>query len=199
MVGAMDAIDFFLIRYREFHGSFAEDLMKDLSPAQLRGRPQPGLNPIAWDIWHAARVEDVGVNGFVADRPQVADAGGWLERMKTGRRDVGTGMTDAEVDAMCATIDLDALRGYWDAVTRATLDVLESLRGQTIDDVVPADRVRRIAIDLGAVGANAGWLTEFWAKGRTRAWMLAQTPLLHAYGHYFAARVVRGLWGRPGF
>jgi hypothetical protein len=74
---------------------------------------------------------------------------------------------------------------------------VDTLRGQRLDDVVPAQRVRRVADDLGAVGANAGWLTEFWAKGRTRAWMLAQTPLLHPYGHWFEARVARGLWGRP--
>jgi hypothetical protein len=124
-------------------------------------------------------------------------AGGWLDRLQTAREDVGTGMTDGEVDALCAAIDLDALRGYWDAVSRATLAVVDGLRGQALDDVVPADRVRRVAKELGAVGANAGWLTEFWAKGRTRAWMLAQTPLLHPYGHWFEARVARGLWGRP--
>ena len=38
----------------------------------------------------------------------------------------------------------------------------------------------------------AEWLTEFWAGGRTRAWVLAQTPLLHVYGHYFEARAVAG-------
>jgi DinB superfamily len=193
----MDALDFFLIRYREFHGPFVDDLTAGLTPAQVRGRPQPGVNPIAWTIWHSARIEDVGVNGFVADRPQVMHAGGWLDRLKTARPDVGTGMTDPEVDALCAAIDLDALRGYWDAVSRATLAVVDSLRGQALDDVVPADRVRRVAKELGAVGPNADWLTEFWAKGRTRAWMLAQTPLLHPYGHWFEARVARGLWGHP--
>jgi DinB superfamily len=193
----MDALDFFLVRYHEFHGTFVDDLTAGLTPAEVRGRPQPGVNPIAWTIWHSARIEDVGVNGFVADRPQVLHAGGWRDRLKTGRHDVGTGMTTPEVDALCAAIDLDALRGYWDAVCRSTLAVVEGLRGQPLDDVVPAERVRRVANELGAVGGNAGWLTEFWAKGRTRAWMLAQTPLLHPYGHWFEARVARGLWGRP--
>jgi hypothetical protein len=193
----MDALDFFLIRYHEFHRTFVDDLMAGLSPAQVRGRPQPGVNPIAWSVWHAARVEDVGVNAFIADRPQVMHSGGWLDRLKSSRRDVGTGMTDAEVDALCAAIDLDALREYWEAVSRATLEVVESLRGQSLEDVVPADRVGRVANELGAVGPKAGWLTEFWAKDRTRAWMLAQTPLLHPYGHWFEARVARGLWGRP--
>lgn len=193
----MDAIDFFLIRYRELRRAIPDDLTKGLTPEQVRGRPQPGVNPIAWSLWHVARAEDVAVNCFVADRPQVFDTGGWLERMKIARRDVGTGMTDAEVDALCAAIDLDALRAYWDEVTRATLEVVEGLRGQSFDDVVPAERVRRAATELGVVGTNAPWLTEFWAKGRTRAWMLAQLPLLHVYGHYFEARVAKGLWGHP--
>src|SRR2546428_7581683 len=36
---------------------------------------------------------------------------------------------------------------------------------------------------------------DFWGGGRSRVWLLSQTPLLHVYGHYFEARVVRGLWG----
>ena len=193
----MDALDFFLVRYGEFHRTFYDDLTAGLTPAQVRGRPHPGVNPIAWAVWHSARIEDVGVNAFIADRDQVLHAGGWLARLGTGHRDVGTGMTDGEVDTLSAAIDLDALRAYWEAVSSATLAVVEGLRGQRLDDVVPAERVRRVAGELGAVGENAAWLTEFWAKGRPRAWMLAQTPLLHPYGHWFEARVARGLWGRP--
>jgi len=44
-------------------------------------------------------------------------------------------------------------------------------------------------------GPGAEWLTEFWAGGRSRAWVLAQTALLHPYGHYFEARVAAGLLG----
>jgi hypothetical protein len=194
----MDALDFFLLRYRELRGDrgILADLGKELGDGEWRRRPHPRVNPIAWLIWHAARVEDVGVNAFIAARPQVLHAGGWLARMKTARRDVGTGMTDTDVDELCASLDLDALRGYWDAVGRATLEVVESLRGQAIDDVVPADRVCHAASADGVVAPNAAWLTEFWAKGRTRAWMLTQTASLHPYGHYFEARVVKGLWGQ---
>ena len=68
-------------------------------------------------------------------------------------------------------------------------------RGRDLGDVVPADRVKRVCADEGAVAAGAEWLTEFWANRRTRGWLLAQTPLLHVYGHYFEARVAAGLWG----
>jgi hypothetical protein len=45
------------------------------------------------------------------------------------------------------------------------------------------------------VDPGASWLTEFWAGGRSRAWILAQTSLLHVYGHYFEGLATKGLWG----
>ncbi len=190
----MHAIDFFLSRYGDIHRFLTDELLSGLSEAQVRGRPHPGVNTVAWLLWHAARVEDVGVNRFVADRPQVLEDG-WLARLGLGRRDVGTGMSDAEVDELSARIDLQALRGYWDAVTRRTLAVVDSLRGADLESPVEPERVRRVAFSEGAVAAGAEWLAEFWAAGRSRAWVLAQTPLLHVYGHWFEARVAAGLWG----
>src|SRR5919108_1441459 len=190
----MDAVDFFLLRYEPLHRTLLDDLLKGLTEAQIRGRAHPGVNTIAWLIWHAARVEDVGANRFIVDGTQVLD-GGWQARLGVDRRDVGTGMTDAEVDTLSARVDLTALRAYWEALTRRTLAVVETLRGEDLDAVVPADRVQRVCADEGAVAKGAEWLTEFWANRRTRGWLLAQTPLLHVYGHYFEARVAAGLWG----
>lgn len=190
----MDAIGFFLVRYGDVHRLLVDDLLSGLSEAQVRGRPHPGVNTIAWLLWHAARIEDVGVNRFLADQPQVLDEG-WLDRLGAGRRDVGTGMNDAEVDELSARIDLPALRGYWEAVTRRTVAVVETLRGIDLEPPVPAERVKQVAFAEGAVAANAAWLADFWAAGRSRAWFLAQVPLLHVYGHWFEARVAKGLWG----
>jgi hypothetical protein len=134
------------------------------------------------------------VNLFIVVGTQVLEDG-WLVRLGVGRRDVGTGTNDAEVDALSACVDLAALRGDWEALTARTLDVVETLRGRDLGEVVPADRVKRVCADEGAVAPGAGWLTEFWANRRTRGWLLAQTPLLHVYGHYFEARVASGLWG----
>jgi hypothetical protein len=190
----MDAVDFFLVRYEQVHRVLTDPAIGKLTDNQLRSRPQPGINTVAWLLWHMARVEDVGVNRFVVDRSQVLDDG-WLARLGVTRRDVGTGMSDQEVDELSARIDLGALRGYWDAVTRRTPEVVESLRGSDLEALLPADRVKHVAVAEGAVAPGAEWLTEFWASKRTRAWILAQTPLLHVYGHYFEARVAAGLWG----
>jgi len=190
----MDAIAFFLSRYGDLHRGLVDGLFSKLSEAQLRGRPQPGVNTVAWLLWHSARIEDVGVNRFLSDRPQALDEG-WLGRLKVPRRDVGTGMSDAEVDELSLRIDLDALRGYWEAVTTRTLAVVETLKGTDLEALVPGEHVRSVVLAEGVVAPGAEWLTEFWAGGRSRAWVLAQMALLHPFGHYYEARVTAGLWG----
>jgi hypothetical protein len=191
----MDAIDLWLLRYEPVHTFVADDLVADLTETQVRGRPVPGVNPVAWLIWHAVRIEDVCVNRFVLDRPQVLDDG-WGGRMRVARRDVGTGMDDAQVDALCAGVDVEQLRGYCRAVTQATLDAVPLLRRLDLEAIVPAQRVKHVCTAEGAVTPGASWLTEFWAGGRSRAWILFQTSLLHVYGHYFEGLATKGLWGR---
>ncbi len=190
----MDAIAFFLSRYNDLHGGLVDGLFSKLSEAQLRGRPHPGVNTVAWLLWHSARIEDVGVNRFLSDRSQALDEG-WLERLRVSRRDVGTGMSDGEVDELSLRIDLEALRGYWEAVTTRTLAVVETLEGTDLEALVPGERVRSVVLAEDVVAPGAEWLTEFWAGGRSRAWVLAQMALLHPYGHYYEARVASGLWG----
>jgi DinB family protein len=189
----MDAVDFFLTRYGEVHTGLVGGLFGSLSEAQLRSRPHPGVNTVAWLLWHSARIEDVALNRFLADRPQVLEE--WLGRLDVPRRDVGTGMSDAEVEELSTRINLPALRGYLEAVTARTLAFVETLRGADLESPVPGDRVRDVVRSEGVVAPGAEWLTDFWASGRSRAWTLAQTALLHPYGHYYEARVAAGLLG----
>jgi len=189
----MDAVDFFLTRYSEVHRGLVDGLFGSLSDAQLRARPHPGVNTVAWLLWHSARIEDVALNRFLTDRVQVLNE--WIERLAVPRRDVGTGMTEAQVDDLSARIDLQALRGYLDAVTGRTLAVVETLRGSDLEAPLPGDRVRSVVLAEDVVAPGAEWLTDFWAGGRSRAWTLAQTALLHPYGHYYEARVAAGLLG----
>jgi len=127
----VDAIGFFLARYGEVHQGLVDSLFDSLSEARLRARPHPGVNTVAWLLWHSARIEDVALNRFLTDRPQALEE--WFERLAVPRRDVGTGMSDAEVDELSARIDLHALRGYWGAVTARTLAAVETFRGSDLE------------------------------------------------------------------
>jgi hypothetical protein len=193
----MNAVDFFLGRYREFHRGIFDDLTKELTEAQIRGRPRPGMNPIAWLLWHAARIEDVGVNRFITDGRQVLDSGAWLGRMKTARRDVGTGMVDGEVDELCAQIDLEGLRGYWDAVQAATLAIAETLRNENLDTVVAAERIHATATKEGAVAPVAPLAHRVLGE-RAHARLVPFAASVPARVRaLFRALVVKGQWGHP--
>ena len=111
--------------FREFHQSFpprAIAFFETLSDEQMRSRPQPMVNSLAWLIWHMARVEDAGINRLVANRTQVLDEGGWGEQMHIPIRHHGTGMTSEEVTELSNQIDLPSLRAYHTAVIACCID-----------------------------------------------------------------------------
>jgi DinB superfamily len=73
------------------------DRFHQLTEDQMRLRPHPHLNSIAWLLWHMARSEDMGVNRLIANGPDVLTRDGWASRLDLLRRDMGTRMTDDEV------------------------------------------------------------------------------------------------------
>lgn len=99
----------FLERYDPLTTYWLPGVLGRVDDDEMRRRPHPRCNSIAWILWHIARVEDAGLNRFVADDPQVFDEGGWAERMNVPLRHHGSGMTLAEVDDLSARIDLAAL------------------------------------------------------------------------------------------
>ena len=192
----MDARELFYQRYDAIHGAFVDDLFAELTDAQVRARPH-GLNSVAWLVWHATRVEDAAVNRFVADRPQVLAEAGWNRRLGADRRDVGSGMNAAEVDALGAQIDPAALRGYARDVADRTRSVVAALAASAWDEIVPPERVHAIVADEELLVEAGRWVEKFWARGHSRGWYLLQTAMLHPYGHWFEALATRGQLGVP--
>ena len=192
----MDARTLLRLRYDAIHGGFVDELFKGLTDAEVRRRPH-GLNSIVWLVWHATRVEDAAVSRFVADRPQVHEAGGWPKRLGIDRRDVGPGMTADDVEALSARIDVPALRSYVAAVADGTRATVDALAPEAWEAVVEPERIRRVVADEGLLVDAGRWVEEFWAKGHSRGWYLLQTGLLHPYGHWFDAGVTRGQLGTP--
>lgn len=195
----MDFRDVLLMQHAVMHTgavaaapfSLAETRLRGLTDAECRRQPRPGTNSIAWILWHTARIEDVAANVLVADRGQVLDDGGWEPRLTVRWRDVGTGMTLTEVAELSAAIDLDAVRGYRDAVGRRTREVLQALPLATLDERLPASRIDRLRAE-GAVRPDAWRLAEIWAAWPT-ALLLAMPAIAHSAVHWGEADVLRGL------
>src|SRR5512132_2725297 len=99
--------------------------------------------------------------------------------MNALRRDLGSGMTDPEVDEFNETVDTDALLSYRFAVGRRTREVVGALREEDLDEVIGSDLIRR-ARDEGAFGPNAEWVPQRW-EGKRKAFTLTHTVLGHAF------------------
>jgi hypothetical protein len=54
--------DLFFQRYDALYSFWPGDIWERVSPEQMRQRPHPQVNSIAWNLWRLARVEDAGVN-----------------------------------------------------------------------------------------------------------------------------------------
>jgi len=194
----MDAAEFLLLRLDPLHGMLTDRLLADASDAQLRARPQ-GQNSLAWLLWHVARAEDIGVNAFAYDRPQVFDEGDWDARIAAGRRDLGTSMTSDEVTDLSGRVDVDALRAYWRAVGDRSLDTVRREGARGWDEPVDPARMRRIIRESGDYGPRVDTQrVETFYAGMTRGWAFAHLALSHSFGHFGEATVVRGMLGFPG-
>jgi DNA-binding NtrC family response regulator len=105
----MDVTQMFLARHGLMH-TRVDGLTEGLTDEQVRGHVHPAANPLAWLLWHIARSEDASVNLLVAAGPQVLDDA-WARRLKVARRDIGEGMTMAEVEKEAIVAALTQNRG----------------------------------------------------------------------------------------
>jgi len=166
----------------------------DISEDLMRQRPHPRVNSIAWNLWHIARVEDAGINRFVADRPQVLDEGGWMQKMNIPWRHHGSEMTFPEVDELNERIHITTLREYTNAVHERTLEVVKSLNLDNLSAIVPLDHVRTIIINEGLAHSQPeGFIKTYlgWTKGKC----LMNFCLTHPYQHVGEIGVIASLLG----
>ena len=177
----MDPRALFFSRYDPLRRFHLDRVWERLNEDQLRFQPAR-LNSVAWNLWHVARAEDVGINGFVADRPQVVDDEHWLERLGLDVRHQGTGQTAAEANEVTTRLNLDNLVGYSKAVEHRTRLVVESLDPAVLDTVLEPATIHRVLFDEGFAHPNAGWIEQAYT-GWSRGKCLIHFALSHTYQH----------------
>jgi hypothetical protein len=192
----MEATQMFLIRHKTMHARIGK-LTEGLTEAQVRTPVHSAANPLAWHLWHVARIEDTAINLLISEEAQVFDDG-WRMRLNVVRCDAGVGMTMQEVVDLAVRIDLGALSAYWDAVGERTRTVVERLSARELDQVVSDKTIRdAVVIQHMVEGPTGPRLQAFW-KGMTKGFFLVYLPLTHIYEHIGQADLLRGLLGRPG-
>jgi DinB superfamily len=196
----MDACQFFLLRYERGHQLVTEMLLTEVTDSQIRTRPVDGVNTIAWNVWHMARTEDLGLSRFIGRREQLFFEGGWGERLNVPETDIGTGMTAAEVTELSARIDLGGLRTYWAEVARRTRSIISNVRPEDLDAVNDSAYILEVVEKDGVFREAGRWTEGFWADlpDRSKGYFLAYLGLTHNWVHYSEAMVTRSLMGLPG-
>ena len=194
----MDAVQYFLPEHHVTHVRWKRQLVEGLTDEQIRAKPHPAVNSIAWLLWHVARTEDVAVSAFVAVRPQLAEEEDWFARLNVPRRDIGTGMTDDEVAELSTRIDLRALDAYWDAITRRTRSLVEGLDPAALDEVVDPAAAHEAIMKGGLLQESQQWAWDHWQRGFTRGYFLNYLAASHVTLHIGEARVARALHGFRG-
>jgi hypothetical protein len=164
----------------------ADLVVQGLSEEQLRMCPPGGGNSISWLYWHMARTEDAAVNLLIAGGPQVLDDD-WLARLHLTRRDIGTGMTDEEVEWISSAIYVPAIFAYRNAVGRRTREVAFDISPEALDEVV--DAVQPVQ-QAGAVSESAVRVARFW-HGKTKRFLFNMPASGHCFMHLSEALTTR--------
>ena len=158
----MEISQLFLERHAVLYDFWLADVWKTVSEDLMRQRPHPSVNSIAWILWYLTRVEDAGLNRFVADRPQILDEGVWMQRMNVPWRHNGGGMTFDEVDVLSQRIELQALRDYSRAVQVRTHEIVNQITQVDLDATLQPERARAIVIDEGLANSKVTDLVEWY-------------------------------------
>ena len=194
----MDARTLFLARYDPLRRLYLDALWDRLNEDQLRRHPGPGLNSIAWNLWHVSRAEDVGINRFVADRPQVLDGEQWLERLGVGVRHQGTGQTADEAAKISTSVNIVALREYTKRIEDRTREVLASVDAAVLESALEPATINRVVFREGFAHSNAAWIEKAYA-GWSRGKCLIHFALTHTYQHVGEIAVLASLQGADAF
>jgi uncharacterized damage-inducible protein DinB len=131
----MDARDLLI----DLFGRVPEEIataIDGLDAATLTAIPEPGTNSIGWLIWHLTRVEDAHIAELV-EQDQVWTDGDWAGRfgVDPDPENSGYGHTAEQVAAIRPD-SVDALTGYYAAVSARTRTYLEGLTADALDRVI---------------------------------------------------------------
>jgi hypothetical protein len=142
-----------------------------------------------------ARCEDAGINRLVMERTQILDEGNWGERLQVPIRHHGTGMTDQEVTDLSQHIDLPALRAYYETVRTRTVEVVQTLRPEQLDEVNELPHLRQVLFDEGVFNTSVLLSEPLPYQGNTKGVLLVHFAVTHNFGHFYEAATVCSLLG----
>ena len=161
--------------------SFEDAILDDMPEEQIRRIPQNCEHSVAWCFWHIARIEDVAMNMVVAGSPQIFSQDDWPMRMRVTFRDAGNDMTEEEILALSAAIDIEALRSYRVAVGQRTRQIVQNFQPEDLKRKADPQRIQ-LVMEEGALAEVSRGIAEYWSK-RDMAGLLLMPASRHHITH----------------
>lgn len=136
---------------------------------------------IAWKLWHSARIEDMTMNVLIASGQQVFLSSDWMKRLEIEAKDTGNAMSEAEIEELSKSVDMQALWAYREVVGLRTREIIKSLRPEDLKRKIQEPDLKRL-LDVGAVLPEAKGLLEYWGK-KTYSGLLLMPATRHIFVH----------------
>jgi Protein of unknown function (DUF664) len=103
---------------------------------ELSTPPEPGANPIGWEIWHLTRVQDDHIADILG-QDQVWSKGDWARRFGLPADPGNTGYGHSWKEVMSIRPEsAEVLFEYYDAVAARTRELLERVTPTDLDRIV---------------------------------------------------------------
>ncbi len=135
--------------------------------------------PMAWQLWHTARIEDLVSNFLLADREQIFNSI-WQKKIGSPITDTGNALEPEEAVEFGRAIRPQALVDYMIEIGRNTRKIIAEIPSDRLFETVPEEWVMRIYEAGGVTGdLRSVWLLVFWGR-LTRAGML-ETPMTNHF------------------
>jgi hypothetical protein len=114
----------------------ADDVVSGLEPEELVAAPAPGANPIAWLIWHLARIQDHHI-AQILEAEQIWVTGDWARHFGLAPDPQNTGYSHDPHEVRVVRPDRpEVLSDYLHAVARRTREMLSGLTPADLDRIV---------------------------------------------------------------
>ena len=163
-----------------------------IPPERLTERVDGGGIAPVYVLWHAARHQDVAVNGVLRGTAPVLDL--WADRVGIDA-DTWRGLAEAEDQDLVQTLDPEAVAGY-------ALDVIDHTAAWAADaDLAVLDTTPDSAAALQRIGTpedRFDWLYGMWT-GKPAHWFLSWEAIGHGYNHLGELISIRNRMGLSPF
>lgn len=188
----MRAIDVFKARHKFAREIFYDDLYGRYTEQQLRTPAHPNMNSLLWILWHVARVEDAGVTRFVTGDEQVLKSGNWNVKLGLDIEHFGFGSVNTEMLEISQKLNISAVREYANAVKDYTMQAVDKLTPERLDEVLSVDEVRRVLFVENVALPDLNELL-FIYPGWTRLEALYHFSMTHYYWHGGEVRTIESI------